>query len=88
MNIFCSQFEEKFEEVANVETIPVDTVTQAASTEAFGSTAVQILPDSHVTSDLREMLDNRDSFYSQLASHHQDIGGIMRILPSDVNVSI
>ena len=85
--IFCSQFEEKFEEMPNVETVPVETVMPATSAEAFGITAGQTIPDSHVTSDLPEILDNRDSFYSQLASHHQDIGGIMRILPSDVNVS-
>jgi hypothetical protein len=87
MFIFCSQFEEKFEEMPNVDTVPVETAMPAASVEPFGVAAGQTIPDSHVTSDLPEMLDNRDSFYSQLASHHQDIGGIMRILPSDVNVS-
>mgnify|MGYP006950794150 FL=1 len=45
-------------------------------------------PEQCVNHMLPEMLDAADSFGSGLASpHHQDIGGIMRILPSDVNVS-
>ncbi|MCO5594926.1 hypothetical protein L7F22_048961 [Adiantum nelumboides] len=80
-----SQFEEKFEEMNTVATMPSDIASTAAVMGASSDGGELGPPDTGGTSGLPEMMDSRDPFYSELGSPHQDMGGIMRIVPSDVN---
>lgn len=84
---FCSQFEEKFEEMNADAPLPSEIIPPGAAVGDSGDTGDLAPMESGVATELPEMLDNRDPFYSDLGSPHQDMGGIMRIVPSDVNVS-
>lgn len=80
-----SQFEEKFEEMNADAPLPSEIIPPAAAVGDSGDTGDLAPMESGVATELPEMLDNRDPFYSDLGSPHQDMGGIMRIVPSDVN---
>lgn len=79
-----SQFEEKFEEINADAPLPLEIIPAAAVGDSGNAGDLAPLESGRAL-ELPEMLDNRDSFYSELGSPHQDMGGIMRIVPSDVN---
>ncbi|KAH7279921.1 hypothetical protein KP509_37G043700 [Ceratopteris richardii] len=79
-----SQFEEKFEEMSTVDPTPSD-VAPPLAIGPSGDAGELPPPECGGTTDLPEMMDMRDPFYSELVSPNQDMGGIMKIVPSDVN---
>lgn len=82
---YCSQFEEKFEEVNGVE--PSMSFPLASSSGSNENAATEMTPVASSMVEFEPPAQNSHRMSSDPIVSQDNAGGIMRIVPSDINVS-
>lgn len=83
---FSSQFEEKFEEMNNIE--PPVSFPLASSSGSNEQLTTETIPVEHNGKELESQTQLSSHTCSDLNASQEFSGGIMKIVPSDVDVSI